>query len=306
MNDMEWAIFGIGYLKSARSSTHEVFDETMNEFRGFHGAQREPWYSECKNIIQSLYHYSLEFTGDEKIPGENFSSPSHFIERLTEYQKFVRKMVDDLDSASTMYMKKHEYDSPPFLITTVKERALYILDAVDYVVSRRPKLDTADIANTASSIANEVSVVTKLATRFHESALALKQHPHGGATFGIENEWDCQYLFRAILAAYFRDVRVEEWGPSLAGSSARCEFFIKPAKMLIELKYVRNAKDQKKIKQELLADFGDYGGNSDVEYVVALVYDPTHQLPNAVQLQTDLSGATKGLKEVHVIVSPPR
>jgi hypothetical protein len=40
--------------------------------------------------------------------------------------------------------------------------------------------------------------------------------------------------------------------------------------------------------------------------VIALIYDPSHYLPAAVQLQKDLSGESKGLERVQVIVSPPR
>jgi hypothetical protein len=69
---------------------------------------------------------------------------------------------------------------------------------------------------------------------------------------------------------------------------------------------VRNPEDQKTIKSALLTDFSDYGANSEVDHVIALVYDPSHQLPAAVQLQKDLSGDAKGLKRVQVIVSPPR
>jgi REase_DpnII-MboI len=75
---------------------------------------------------------------------------------------------------------------------------------------------------------------------------------------------------------------------------------------MIELKYVRKPDDQKAIKSALLTDFADYGANPKVDYVIALTYDPSHQLPAAVQLRKDLSGESKGLRRVQVIVSPPR
>jgi hypothetical protein len=62
----------------------------------------------------------------------------------------------------------------------------------------------------------------------------------------------------------------------------------KEQRLMIELKYVRKADDQKTIKSALLTDLADYGANSEVDYVIALIYDPSHQLPAAVQLQEDL------------------
>src|SRR5690349_9010187 len=77
-------------------------------------------------------------------------------------------------------------------------------------------------------------------------------------------------------------VRDEEWNPSVAGSAARCEFFLKPLATMIELKYARKASDAKKIKTELATDFIDYGGNVLVKRIVSLVYDPGYVLPTTL------------------------
>lgn len=300
MTEMEWALFGVKYLAEARSSAHDEFNEVMNEVRQHHVARSQSWYSVSKNIIQTLYHYSQEFPGDGKIPGEQFSSPGEFALRLEEYKGFLQQMLTDLDKEDELYRKKAKVDGPPFLVTAVRERVAYMLGAVDYVISKN-----SDGARTQDPM-HELNIVVGLASRFHESVFALSKHPHGGKMFAVTDEWDCQYLFRAILAAYFRDVRTEEWNPSVAGSAARCEFFLKQPSLMIELKYVRRPDDQKKIKTELVTDLRDYGANPGVNYVVALVYDPNHQLPAPVQLQDDISGPTNGLKDVKIVVSPPR
>lgn len=295
---MEWALFALGYLKSARFSAHDDFNDAMQELRDYRNARGESWYSKCKNIIPSLYHYSMEFVSDGKIPGERFSSPTQFADELIDYRLFVEAMASELDEEEKVYKEKNKVDSPPFLISLARERVLYILGAIDYVASKKPNLRL--------SATDEHAMILHIASRFHESVLSLKKHPHGGTLFMVGNEWDCQYLFRSILAAYFRDIRDEEWNPSLAGSAARCEFFLKPLHAMVELKYVRSANDQKKIKQELLADLGDYGGNPQVDYVLVLIYDPENHLADPVPLQADLSGPNKGLKDVQVVVSPPR
>jgi hypothetical protein len=134
---------------------------------------------------------------------------------------------------------------------------------------------------------------------------ALKKHPHNGTVYSVNDEWDCQYVFGSILAAYFSDIRLEEWSASVAGSSARCEFFLKPSGVMIELKYARKESDQSAFKGQIAKDLVDYGAREDVKFVLFLIYDPQRVLPNPVQLQKDLSGATKGLEDVKVIMSPP-
>jgi hypothetical protein len=298
MDEMEWALFGLGYLRSARRSVHEELNHIMDEFRE-HGARHALWFSATKNVFQCLYHVTDEFPADGKIPGGRFGSPAGFAQELVYHQSFLDGMLADLNAADQAYQKKEKTDEPPSLINMVRVKVHYFLDAAKYVKGKEP---TA--APTTSD--GELSLIIRLATRFHESVLALRKHPYGRASFKIDDEWDCQYLFRSILAAYFRDVRSEERNPSVAGSSSRCEFFVKQLRLMIELKFVRRPENQKRIKSELLTDFADYGANPEVDFIIALVYDPEHHLPAAVQLQDDLSGPRNGLKDIRVICSPRR
>ena len=300
MTEMDWALFGLRYLGDARASIHDEFNDVMNELSQFAQARNEPWYPVCKSIIPSLYHFSLEFTEEKTIPSNKFGSPASFASELVGYRTFVETMVSELDEQTALYEKTNKVTGPPFLVAAARKMTVYVLEIIDYVLSQKPP------SNVAEGIRSDLEFIMQLVRRFHEAVLSLKVHPHGGTVWEVSNEWDCQYLFRSILAAYFPDVRMEEWNPSVAGTSARCEFFIKPLRMMIELKYARDSKDQKKFKHELAADLLDYGANIQCDYVVALIYDPQCHLADAVALQSDLSGPTKGLKDVRIVVSPPR
>jgi hypothetical protein len=299
MDKMEWALWALEYLRDARAAIHEDFTAAMGELRGYQNAHRESWYSSCKSIIPSLYHYSSEFVADTTIPSSDYPSPEAFETRLSEYRLFVAAMRDELEDESRKYQELHKVDGPPFLVAVALRQVTYLLGAVEYVERKRPEAP-------ATPEAGDMELIVKLARRFHESVLSLATHPHGGQVLKIADEWDCQYLFRSILAGLFVDIREEEWNPSVAGSSARCEFFLKTLRLMIELKYVRKAGDAAKIKGELAKDLVDYGGNPLVAHVIVLVYDPAHALKNPVAFQADLSGSTKGLETVQVVVSPPR
>lgn len=295
---MDWALWGVGYLRDARVAVHEDFNNTMNELREAAGARRENWYACCKRIVPTLYHYSQEFVESTGIPSERFASPDVFDADLTGYLAWITGMADELDREFRKYETENGVGSEPFLLEVARRQVGAVTAAVQYVHSRKPA--------PASAPRTDVDLVVGLARRFHESVLCLGRHPHKGTIFAVRDEWDCQYLFRSILAAYVADVRGEEWNPSVAGSSARCEFFLKAMRTMVELKFVRKASDARKIKAELATDLLDYGRNPQVDCVVCLIYDPTHAHANPAALQADLSLPTAGLQRVEVVISPPR
>lgn len=300
---MEWAQWTIEYLTKARSATHDDFNAAMQELRDYdHIVRQQSWYSSCKSIIPTLYHRSMEFVADPNIPGSEFSSPDAFDTELRNYRAFVQAMTDELIAVTEKYKKVHKVDDPPSLVYVAMRQVNNVAAALDYVRSKEPE-PVVSMAAT-DPVEADIDLIAGLALRFHEAVLSLNKHPHGGASLKITDEWDCQYLFRAILAANFPQVRDEEWNPSVAGSAARCEFFLKPLATMIELKYARKASDGKKIKTELATDYVDYGGNALVKRLISLVYDPGYVLP--ATLATDLSGPRQGLDRVQVVVSPPR
>lgn len=315
MDKMEWALWALKYLRDARASAHDDFNAAQDELRGPHVARRQDWYSTCKNIILTLYHYSQEFVEDTNIPCARFASPDDFDNGLAGYHAFVSQMDVDLQKASVEYQRANNVTGSPYLIGVAHRLVTHVRSAIEYVQDKRPMQVAAQplAAHPVAAppiaedpVAADLSMVIGLARRFHEAVLSLKRHPHGGPTLSINNEWDCQYLFRAVLAAYFADVREEEWNPSVAGSSARCEFFLKAIQTMVELKFVRGSKDIKKVKSELATDLLDYGSNPLVDHVICLVYDPQNALTNPAGLMSDLSGSTRGLATVEVVVSPPR
>lgn len=297
---MEWATWSLEYLADARNAVHDDFNAAMEELRDYKVARNESWYGSCKNIITSLYHFSLDFVPSSKIPSARFASPDVFEAELAGYRTWVQEMADELDREDNKYQAENNVDGPPFLITVARRHVADVTAAIDYVRSKKP------LPPAANPVQADFELILSLARRFHESVLSLRDHPHNGALLSIKDEWDCQYLFRAILAGYIADVRDEEWNPSVAGTSARCEFYLKTLSTMIELKYVRKAGDAKKLKTELATDFLDYGKNPQVDHVICLVYDPGQALKTPAAIQADLSGPKEGLPRVEVVISPPR
>lgn len=296
MEKMDWAIWGLRYLKDVRIAIHSDFNSAMEECRGY-PPNRDSLYDTYKTTIPHLYHFSMEFVESTNIPCSNFPSPDVFDKKLSEYLDYVREMMVQLEEEGRKYQAQYQQSQSHYLINNALCLMEKVKDAIVYVQSKRPE---------ANSMGSDLKFILMLARRFHEAVLCLRTHPYNGKILTIDSEWDCQYFFRALLAAYISDIRDEEWNPSVAGSSARCEFFLKPLSAMIELKYVHKASDQKMIKKELASDFLDYGSNQEVDHLICLIYDPTNALKNPAAFQSDLSGSKKGLKTVEVVISPPR
>jgi len=72
-----------------------------------------------------------------------------------------------------------------------------------------------------------VALVELICHQFHKVARQLQQRHDNRQTIEINDEYDVQDLFHALLKIHFEDVRPEEYTPSYAGSSTRVELLVK-------------------------------------------------------------------------------
>jgi hypothetical protein len=86
-------------------------------------------------------------------------------------------------------------------------------------------------------IARTHCVLARSFDRFHAAAVALaSRNRKGREPLKLVDEYDVQYLLRALLALDFDDVRDEEPTPSHAGGSARVDFLLKSERAIVEAK----------------------------------------------------------------------
>jgi len=138
---------------------------------------------------------------------------------------------------------------------------------------------------------------------FHRVAIQLRNRHQGRPTLEINDEYDVQDLFNAMLWIEFDDVRPEEYTPSYAGKSTRMDFLLKSEQVVVEIKYAKQGHGEKEIGTELIADIARYKNHQDCKRLVCFVYDPAHAIRNPAVLERDLSGTRDGLP-VEVVVSP--
>ncbi|GAF60916.1 hypothetical protein JCM18903_871 [Psychrobacter sp. JCM 18903] len=103
--------------------------------------------------------------------------------------------------------------------------------------------------------------VELIINRFHQVCRQLSHRYSNRSTLNINDEYDVQDLFHALLKLYFDDVRPEEYTPSYAGAASRTDFLLKNEQIIIELKKSRSALEQNKWESNSLLT------HKDIKYI---------------------------------------
>ena len=156
-----------------------------------------------------------------------------------------------------------------------------------------------ELADNSSPMDN----VKLIIERFHRVARQLRDRYSDRATLEIEDEYDVQDLFHALLKLYFDDIRPEEYTPSYAGSASRVDFLLKKEKIIIEIKKTRKGLGAKEIGEQLLIDTQRYQAHPDCNKLVCFVYDPEGRVANPRGIENDLSKEINGIP-VSVFITP--
>ncbi|MDO9212329.1 MAG: hypothetical protein Q7U23_00680 [Methylococcales bacterium] len=151
-----------------------------------------------------------------------------------------------------------------------------------------------------TSAIDKIKLIIK---RFHQIARQLRKRHSDRATLEIEDEYDVQDLFHALLKLYFDDVRAEEWTPSYAGSASRVDFLLKNEQIIIEIKKTRQGLKNKEVGEQLIIDTHKYQTHPDCKNLICFVYDPEGRISNPRGIENDLSKEFNGLP-VLVFITP--
>ena len=120
----------------------------------------------------------------------------------------------------------------------------------------------------------------------------------------IEDEYDVQDLFYALLKIYFDDIRKEEVVPSCAGSSSRADFLLKREKLVIEVKKTSIKLKDRKLGEQLILDVAKYKSHPDCKTLVCFIYDPGGRISNPAGLIADITKQSSKKLSVVVIIKP--
>jgi hypothetical protein len=145
--------------------------------------------------------------------------------------------------------------------------------------------------------------IERICNRFHLVARQLQSRHNNRYTISVEDEYDVQDLFHALLTLEFDDIRPEEWTPSYAGSASRTDFLLKQEQIVIEIKKTRKDLGARQIGEQLIIDIKRYRSHPDCKSLICFVYDPEGRIANPRGIENDLTGEHEGV-HVKVIIAP--
>jgi REase_DpnII-MboI len=158
----------------------------------------------------------------------------------------------------------------------------------DLICGHRPdRYEPAPLLGSASS--RSELVVTALRS-VAVSARKLADRGNGRPGLEVINEYDVQDLAETALRALFTDVVREDPAPKNAGSSKRIDLTIPSASIVIECKYVRDARHATKIADELKIDFESYHEHPACQSLFVYIYDPCNYISDPVAFAESLHG----------------
>ncbi len=237
----------------------------------------------------------------------------------TKWQEYTIRLLTalfDSNSLSNEYQGNtvdFNWDTPTLeesrdlFLSRMKSRIKHlesVLESLDLyaespVIAAKQEKD-AQIKNPRTLALENIERITK---RFQVVARQLLHRHNNGATIKVENEFDAQDLFHALLRLFFDDIRAEEWTPSYAGGHSRMDFLLKYEQIVIEIKMTRLDLRARDIGDQLINDIDRYRNHPDCKVLIAFVYDPEGYIGNPKGLEHDLSKNIDGLF-VKVIITP--
>lgn len=197
-------------------------------------------------------------------------------------------------STSPCYLEFEDKVRRPF--TTSISTGIGILEAV------KEEVESGDISS-ALDTKNPIQIVERICDRFHLVARQLRERFNERETIDIQDEYDVQDLFHALLHLEFEDIRPEEWAPSNAGKSTRVDFLLKPERIVIEVKKTRRGLGAKEVGSQLMEDIHRYRSHPDCDALVCFVYDPEGRVVNPRGMESDLNIDT-GELVVQAVIRP--
>ena len=150
---------------------------------------------------------------------------------------------------------------------------------------------------------NSLVAIERICNRFHLVARQLRSRHDNRDTINVEDEYDVQDLFHALLTLEFDDIRPEEWTPSYAGSASRTDFLLKQEQIVVEIKKTRKDLGAKQVGEQLIIDIKRYKSHPDCKALICFVYDPEGRIANPRGIENDLNGEHEGV-DVKVIIAP--
>jgi hypothetical protein len=140
-----------------------------------------------------------------------------------------------------------------------------------------------------ASGAKDPDFIATLAERLHAVVRQLRDRRESRPTLDVNDEYDVQDLFHALLTIYFDDIRKEEWAPTYAGGASRMDFLLPEIEAVVEIKMTRPNLSTRQLGEQLIVDIAKYQKHPACRALFCVVYDPDGRISNPRGVESDLN-----------------
>jgi hypothetical protein len=151
----------------------------------------------------------------------------------------------------------------------------------------------AFIASPIHSLARRSALdgVLAIIDAFPNSSSVLAERKRSRLPFKINDEYDVQDLFFALVLPVVPDIVAEDPAPKVAGHSTRLDFTSKATRLGFEINHVKSKAHAAKVREEIILDERTYQEHPYIDTVVAFVSDPNQEIPlhERTAFEADLS-----------------
>jgi hypothetical protein len=148
-----------------------------------------------------------------------------------------------------------------------------------------------------------LDMLRRICARFHLVARQLRLRKEYRPTLEINDEYDLQDLFYALLRLQFDEVGTEEWSPAYADGARRTSYLLDWDKTVVVVKQTRSGLTTKDLAEQVAADKAHYSARANGATLVCFIYDPDGRVGNPRGLEADLTSVDSTYR-VEVIVAP--
>ncbi|OGK59364.1 hypothetical protein A3H84_03935 [Candidatus Roizmanbacteria bacterium RIFCSPLOWO2_02_FULL_40_13] len=153
-------------------------------------------------------------------------------------------------------------------------------------------------------VVDSLETLKTLCNRFHSVVRQLRSRHAGRLAFEVDDEYDVQDLFHALLKIFFEDIRKEESVPSYAGSSSRADFLLKNERIVVEIKKTSDKLKDKQLGEQIILDVAKYKEHPNCKTLVCFIYDPEGRVSNPSGLVADIDKLSGNDLTVVIIIRP--
>jgi hypothetical protein len=158
------------------------------------------------------------------------------------------------------------------------------------IIDRLELIDEGEMPIAAIDVAAQAEGNLRLLIeRFHLVAQQMRVRHGSRTTLEINDEYDVQDLFHALLKIFFDDIRKEDVAPTHAGAVSRIDYLLPSLEMAIEVKKARPGLTARVLGEELIVDIARYQSHPRCRKLLCFVYDPDGIIANPRGIETDLS-----------------